>query len=91
MTNRHGLDSHFCAINAAQPVAGALYLSAPVLYRTGTGTGQVPTALSRVFLLVVSFVRVSFPVSSVVSAVRRLSPRPLGAHTESGLSQLRND
>jgi hypothetical protein len=38
-----------------------------------------PTALSRVFLLLVSFAKVSFPVSSVVSAVRRLMRGPLGS------------
>jgi hypothetical protein len=36
-----------------------------------------PTALSRVLLLVASFVKVFFPVSSVVSAVRRLMRGPL--------------
>jgi len=40
-----------------------------------------PTALSRVFLLAASFAEVSSPVSSVVSAVRRLMRHPLGRKT----------
>lgn len=40
-----------------------------------------PTALSRALLVVLSFVQVSFPVSSVGSAVRRLMRGPLDGET----------
>ena len=49
--------------------------------RPGQGTGQGPTALSRVLLLPVSSLKVPFPVSSAVSAVRRLMRDPLGGWT----------